>query len=128
MRYTELEKKFKSLYNGFRTEVKTINTKEVPQFAYLVDYLDRVINYMHDFYNDNIAEETDFLVIDVKLYRCMYNVRKAIKQTIEACPCGKDNSCNVVKHQTLDLLWKWVNQIDENFSRSTMNKLVYELN
>lgn len=127
MRYTELEKKFKSLYNGFRTEVKTINTKEVPQFAYLVDYLNRVIDYMHDFYNVNIAEETDFLVIDVKLYKCMYHVRKTIKQTIEACPSSKNDSYNQVKHPTLELLQNWVNRIDENFSKSTMDKLMYEI-
>lgn len=124
MRYTDLEKKYKEIYNVFRADAKDyINDDK--QVVYLGNYLNSIVDYMHDFYNQNIANETDFLVIDVRLYLCMHKVRKNISKALEVCPT--DINGNVHLYKAKLMLNSWQNTIDMVFNPSTMEKLINSL-
>lgn len=121
MRYTDLEKKYKAIYNVFRSDVKDLNKEDDKQLIYLAGYLNNLVDYMHNFYNENIANETDFLVIDVRLYSCMYYLRQNISNALETYP--KDTNGNINLYKAKLTLCSWQNTIDSNFNSETMEKL-----
>lgn len=125
MRYTDLEKKYKEIYNVFRADAKDYINDDDKQVVYLGNYLNGIVDYMHDFYNQNIANETDLLVIDVRLYLCMYKVRKNISKSLEVCPTDINGNMHLYKAKLM--LNSWQNTIDIAFNPSTMEKLINSL-
>lgn len=121
MRYTDLEKKYKAIYNIFRSDVKDLNKEDDKQLQYLGSYLNNLVDYMHNFYNENIANETDFLIIDVRLYSCMYYLRQNISNALETYP--KDINGNMNLYKAKLMLCSWQNSIDSAFNPETMEKL-----
>lgn len=121
MRYTDLEKKYKAIYNVFRSDVKDLNKEDDKQLLYLASYLNNLVDYMHNFYNENIANETDFLIIDVRLYSCMYYLRQNISNALETYP--KDINGNMHLYKAKLMLCSWQNTIDSAFNPETMEKL-----
>ena len=125
MRYTDLEKKYKEIYNVFRADAKDYINDDDKQVVYLGNYLNGIVDYMHDFYNWNIANETDLLVIDVRLYLCMHKVRKNISKALEVCPTDINGNLHIYKAKLM--LNSWQNTIDIAFNLSTMEKLINSL-
>lgn len=122
MRYTEEEKNFKALYNSLSNSLNALK-KNGNENSYLTNYLDGVVNYMHEFYNKNIATENNFLVIDVLIYRCVHSVRKSIKKSIDDFPSDvfapSDSKMMFAKR----ILGFWVHEIDATFNVDVMEKL-----
>lgn len=125
MRYTDLEKKYKEIYNVFRADAKDYANDDDKQVVYLGNYLNSIVDYMHDFYNQNIANETDLLVIDVRLYLCMYKIRKNISKALEVCPIDINGNLHLYKAKLM--LNSLRNTIDIAFNPSTMEKLINSL-